>query len=87
MRVDLYTKMTLTLIVLLLAVIAVRPIVQPQPASAQGAEAGIPYGYLFPVSHVGDPDWYFVDLRNGRLWECNFKRCGVSGTFPLEKTR
>ena len=39
MRIDLYTKTILTLIALLLAVIVVKPILQPQSAMAEG-----PYG-------------------------------------------
>jgi len=39
MRIDLYTKIILTLVALLLAVIVLKPILQPQAAMADG-----PYG-------------------------------------------
>ena len=45
MRIDLYTKTILTLIALLLAVFTLRPILQPQAAMAQGADAGIQFSY------------------------------------------
>ena len=40
MRIDLYTKTILTLIALLLAVVALGPLVQPQPVAAQSPFAG-----------------------------------------------
>ena len=42
MRIDLYTKIILTLIALLLAVFALKPILQPTAVMAQGNFAGIP---------------------------------------------
>jgi hypothetical protein len=45
MRIDLYTKTILTLITLLLAVFALKPIFQPQPVVAQGGYAGIQFSY------------------------------------------
>jgi hypothetical protein len=59
MRVDLYTKTIVTVIVLLLAVIVMKPIFQPQPAMADGGFAGIQFSYsggnhAFFNSNTGD---------------------------------
>jgi hypothetical protein len=44
MHIDLYTKKTIvTFIALLLAMFALKPILQTQAAMAQGAYAGIPF--------------------------------------------
>jgi hypothetical protein len=62
MRIDLYTKMILTLIALLLAVIALHPIFQPQSAMAQGNYNGIQFSYS-GGNHA------FFDTRSGDVWE------------------
>ncbi len=59
MRVDLYTKTIVTVIVLLLAVIVMKPIFQPQPAQADGGFASIQFSYsggnhAFFNSNTGD---------------------------------
>jgi hypothetical protein len=43
MRIDLYTKTILTFIAVLLAVIALEPIVQPTPALAQANMSGVQF--------------------------------------------
>ncbi len=62
MRIDLYTKMILTLIALLLAVIALNPIFQPQSAMAQGNYSAIQFSYS-GGNHA------FFDTRSGDVWE------------------
>jgi len=62
MRIDLYTKMILTIIALLLAVIALNPILQPQSAMAQGNYSGIQFSYS-GGNHA------FFDTRSGDVWE------------------
>jgi len=61
MRIDLYTKIVLTLIVLMLAVIALKPIFQPQPAIAQGSLNGV----QFSATANG---FYALDTRTGDIW-------------------
>jgi hypothetical protein len=71
-------------IAILLGVLVVRPLFLPAPVSAQAT--GSAYGYLVPEdgnTHIR----FFVDLRNGKLWDCNFSACALEGQFPLEKTR
>jgi hypothetical protein len=70
MRIDLYTKIILTLIVLLLAVIALKPLFQPQPARAEGKLSNI---QLCCVQR----EFLFFDTRTGDIWEYN----GVLGTL------
>jgi hypothetical protein len=63
-----YTKTILTLIALFLAVIALKPIFQPQSVMAQGAYAGIQFSYsggnhAFFNSNTGDV-WEYGDHGN-----------------------
>ena len=62
MRIDLYTKIILTLVALLLAVSVLRPILQPQAAMAQGNFAGVQFSYS-AGNHA------FFDSRSGDVWE------------------
>jgi hypothetical protein len=62
MRIDLYTKTILTLIALLLAVIVLKPIFQPQPAMAEGKYVGVQFSYS-GGNHA------FFDTRSGDVWE------------------
>jgi hypothetical protein len=61
MRIDLYTKTILTVIALLLAVVVLRPIVQPPPASAQTPLAGVQF---MPASGSFDA----FNTNNGDVW-------------------
>jgi hypothetical protein len=61
MRIDLYTKTILTLIVLLLAVIALKPIFQPQPALGQGSLNGVQFCAI-------EGGLYAADMRTGDIW-------------------
>jgi hypothetical protein len=61
-RIDLYTKTIITLIALLLAVITLKPIFQPQAAMAQGAYAGIQFSYS-GGNHA------FFNTNTGDVWE------------------
>jgi len=65
MRIDIYTKVILTIIALLLAVIALTPLVQPQPAMAQGSFSGV------QMSGGGD---MFFDTRTGDICAYEFDR-------------
>ncbi|HEV3254735.1 MAG TPA: hypothetical protein VG033_10020 [Candidatus Acidoferrales bacterium] len=64
MRIDLYTKTILTIIALLLAVIVAKPILQPQPAIADGDHkyASVQFSY-------SGGDHAFFDSRTGDVWE------------------
>jgi hypothetical protein len=65
MRIDLYTKIILTVIALLLAVIALTPFVQPQPAMAQGSFNGV-------QMMSGEPNHLlFFNIRTGDIWRYN----------------
>jgi hypothetical protein len=61
-RIDLYTKTIITLIALLLAVIAFKPIFQPQAAMAEGSYAGIQFSYS-GGNHA------FFNANTGDVWE------------------
>lgn len=62
MRIDLYTKTILTLIALLLAVIAVQPLVHPtRTVQAQGSFNGVQF--------TGGPGGFWIfDSRSGDVW-------------------
>jgi hypothetical protein len=62
MRIDLYTKTILTLIAVLLAVFTLKPILQPQAVMAQGAFAGIQFGY-------NGGNHAFFNTNTGDVWE------------------
>jgi len=62
MRIDYYTKTILTIIALLLAVIALKPLFQPQAAMADGKYAGVQFSYS-GGNHA------FFDARTGDVWE------------------
>jgi hypothetical protein len=61
MRIDLYTKTLLTLIVLLLAVIVLKPIAYPHPVMAQGGFTGMQF------SATGEGFWLF-DSKTGNVY-------------------
>ena len=62
MRIDLYTKIILTLIAVLLAVFALKPILQPTAVMAQGNFAGIQFSYS-AGNHA------FFNANTGDVWE------------------
>ena len=62
MRIDLYTKTIFTLIALFLAVIALKPLFQPQTALAEGSFAAVQFSYS-GGNHA------FFDTRSGDVWE------------------
>jgi hypothetical protein len=62
MRIDLYTKTILTIIALLLAVIVLKPLFQPQPAMADGRYSSVQFSYS-GGNHA------FFDTRSGDVWE------------------
>src|ERR1700733_8675010 len=61
MRIDLYTKVLLTVIVGLLGVIALRPYVGPDVVQAQGAFSGVQF------TNDKENKWFF-DTRTGNIW-------------------
>jgi hypothetical protein len=65
-RIDRYTKTILTLIALLLAVIALKPIFQPDVAMAQEAQAQARYGHMLFSYSAGQAA--FFDTRSGDVW-------------------
>jgi len=69
MRIDFYTKTILTCIALLLAMIVLKPILQPQSAMAGGPFSSIQFSYS-GGNHA------FFDTRSGDVWEY-----GDSGHF------
>jgi len=62
MRIDLYTKVVLTLILLVLAVIALRPVIQPQAVVAQGNLTGVQFTY-------NGGGFLAIDTRTGDVWD------------------
>lgn len=79
MRFDWMTKLLLLTIVVLLAVLIFRPVVQPQPVFAQ--DSGAPYPFHIEQGTVtlrkpdGTQTWgkIVVDMRNGNVWGFPFK--------------
>ena len=69
MRIDLYTKFILTTIALLLAVIAIKPIVQPTAAvQAQSS--------LSNLQFLGGGDLIVMDKQSGQIWEYGVQNAG-----------
>jgi hypothetical protein len=61
MRIDLYTKLVLTVIAGLLGVIALRPYVGPEVVQAQGSFSGVQF--------TGDANsGSFFDSKTGEVW-------------------
>ena len=85
MRVDLYTKTILTIIALLLAVMVIHPITEPRSVAAQVSNPSIvqPYLWLSPQPVMGSKE--FIDLRNGKAWNCDFKGCKFAGQYPFNQ--
>jgi hypothetical protein len=66
MKPDLYTKAVLTVIALLLALIACKPLLSPETtASAQGALAGVQFSTFVAE---GNRTFAFFDSRTGEAW-------------------
>lgn len=61
MRIELYTKIILTLIALLLAVIAFKPLVEPTPALAQQNLAAFQFT-------GGGGDLWAIERNTGKVW-------------------
>lgn len=74
MNLDRFTKSMLVIVAVLLAILALRPIVQPTPVRAQ-AESGYPFyvepGYTMIRKPDGTAQMYgkvVIDMRNGDIW-------------------
>jgi hypothetical protein len=76
--VDLYTKTILTLIALFLAVIALRPIVQPAPALAQANLGGVQFS-------ASDQFIAFFDPRSGDVWQ--YSNSGLMNVYHYKLTK
>jgi len=64
MRIDVYTKVVLTIIAVMLTVIACKPLVSPKStARAEGPLAGVQF---VPVGVYGD--FFAFDTRTGNYW-------------------
>lgn len=74
MRIDVYTKTILTLIALLLAVIALKPILQPQAAMAEGSFPGLQFSYS------GDTHAFF-NVNTGMSTRATFGNMVIMETF------
>jgi hypothetical protein len=61
MRIDRYTKIVLTMLVLLLAVMAFTPLFQPHRVNAAGKYVGVQFSYS-----NGEPT--FFDTNTGDVW-------------------
>jgi hypothetical protein len=87
--IDRYTRVVLTVIAILLAVIALEPLVRPRPVAA---DSDYSYLYVEPrVTSLRKPDGsqlvqgkVVIDMRNGDIW--GFPT--LSGTpYPIDSTR
>jgi len=65
MRIDLYTKTILTLILLVLMVIALKPMIRPTPVSADSGLIGVQFSAV-------PGGFYLLDGKTGTLWEYDF---------------
>jgi len=73
MTANFYTRVVLTVTAILLAVLALRPLVNPTPVSAQ---SNSPWFYVEPgTTIIRSPDGtrqvegkMIIDLRNGNIW-------------------
>jgi len=73
MRFDWFTKLVLLIIAVSLAIIAFRPVFQPEPAFAQDGSAypfSIQQGTVTLRKPDGTQTWgkIVVDMRNGNVW-------------------
>lgn len=90
MTLDRFTKTMLTVVAVLLAMIAFRPIVHPPAVQAQASEA-YPF-YIEPgVTMLRKPDGtsqvygkVAVDMRNGDIW--GFPTT-VQGPYPIDNAK
>jgi len=86
MRIDLYTKVILAAIALLLGAIAFRPLANPAPALAQASSRGL---YIEPGTYMmRSPDGMsqqlgkvVMDLHTGKVW--GFPT-GSSQPYPIQ---
>lgn len=85
MRIDSFTRIVLSAIALLLALIAFRPLLDPAPARAQMQASDL---YIEPGVHMlRSPDGMrqvlgkvVVDLRTGKIWGLP---TGTNAPYPL----
>jgi hypothetical protein len=83
MKPDIYTKGVLTAIVILLAVIAAKPIFQPDATvSAQSPFSGIQFSYF---DSRGEEYWRFFDTRTGELWVYGYANLKPLSMYRLRK--
>lgn len=90
MQLDRFTKLVLIAIAALLAILAVRPVLQPEPVRAQAGE-GYPF-YVEPgYTTLRKPDGssqllgkVFIDMRTGDIW--GFPTLAQS-PYPIDVTQ
>ena len=69
MHINLYTKVVLTVIALLLAVVALKPFIQPQSVAAQSRAAVVGQSSLAGVQFSsGEGYTTFFDTTTGDIW-------------------
>jgi hypothetical protein len=88
MRIDSYTRVVLTAIALFLAMIALRPLVYPAPASAEASSYGLyiepgVYTLRAPNGQRQQLGKVVVDLRTGSVW--GFPT-GTADPYPVSIT-
>jgi hypothetical protein len=62
MRIDLYTKLVLTVIALMLVAMVCKSVVQPNSVAAEGSLAGV-------QSVATGPGVWAIDSRSGDVWQ------------------
>jgi hypothetical protein len=80
MRIDTYTKIVLTVIALALAVVAFKPLVEPQAVAAQGPLAGL---RVFGTNG----GFYVVDEMRGDFWLYGLGFTGKAAKYLGKMTR
>ena len=77
MRIDLYTKIVLTVIAVMLTLIACRPLVSPDAAvRAEGPFAGVQF------TSDGGPAFTAFDTRTGDVWQYGYNDKAVGSGRP-----
>jgi len=85
-KVDMFTRVLLTIIAVALCAIAFRPFVVQKTVSAQ--TSGARFGYLYPMAgNTSRGGQEFIDLRSGNSWDCKVTDCKLEGRYPLEQIK
>ena len=90
MKLDWFIKLTLLMIVLMLAALALRPVFQPAPVQAQAVDGRSFYvepGYTMLRKPDGSAQVYgkmMIDMRTGDIW--GFPTT-VEGPYPMDSAK